>query len=208
VAPNHMAPDDSDGSSAMDYWGNDGDITQNHGRYQLAYMDLYDPVRHGFDNQVSDEAIHGQFLCNMSINVEQWRHNPARTSSGEESLESELDITVMLNENGGAIENQPPGETDGLYIPATDQFIPYMERARHPLVRCAYDRAFIRKICGELQVVELDYLSGGETICIPKTYALRLFQRRWRNRLNARREARRRYGHPRALINREVRGRF
>jgi len=79
--PNHMTPDDSDGSSAMDYWGNEGDVTQSHGRYQLAYIDLYDPVRHGFDSDISDDGIHGQFLCNMSIDVEQWRQNPAPVHS-------------------------------------------------------------------------------------------------------------------------------
>lgn len=204
--------DAHDDAAETDYWGNEADMSTSHGRYQLAYVDLYDPHRHGFDNQVSDKEVHGQFLCNMTVDVEQWRLDPKRVSCGEESVESTLEITVLLNNGGeGGSDQQEPvvtGEIDGLYISATEQFIPYSQGTHHPLVRRAYDREFVKKMSGQLQVVELDYLSGGETICIPKTYALRLFQRRCRNFLNRQHALRRRFGNPRALINRETLGRF
>jgi hypothetical protein len=194
----------------MDYWDNEGDFNSSHGRFQLAYIDLYDPARHGFDNRLSDPNVHGQFMCNTTVDVEQWRENPSRNSEGEEAIESQLTLTILLNEDAPTPPQDPmvTGESDGIYIPATDQFIPYDYSNDHPLVRRAYDREFVRKMCGKLHIVELDYLSGGETICIPKTYALRLLQRKVRNWIRCQKEARARFGNPRALMRREVSGRF
>ena len=195
-------------TSTLDYWENDFQYNDSSGKYQLAYVCLYDPCLHGFDPDLTDTNIHGQYICNMTILGDQWRINPRANSSGEEAVESHLDVSIHLGENGSIAAPAVTDEIDGLYISATDQFVPFITEREHPHVRVGNTRAFTTRVTGRLQVVELDYLSGGETICILKTYALRLFQRKCRNFLNRRKQLRTMFGNPNALLNREINGPF
>lgn len=198
----------SDTSTNYDYWSNQSDMNDYHGKFALSYVCLYDPCVHGFDPDLSDTNIHGQFICNMTMLLSQWSSNPSANSAGAEAVESYLDVSINLGNDGIITPPIATDEVDGLYLAATDQFIPYIDDREHPHVRVGNNRAFTAKMAGNIQIVEYDYLSGGETICILKTYALRIFQRKCRNFLNKRKLMLRKYGNPQALINREVNGPF
>ena len=200
----------SDSDSELDYWSNIDDINDGNSRFCLAYVRLYDEKLHGFDPILSDPAVHGQYLCGSTVPLVAWLDRPVELSESYDVVQQEIDISVGLE--SGNHTSTITSEQPGFILPMTDEFVPYLdnkgENYGHALVRNAYTSQMLKKMQGTIQIVELDYLSGGETVCTIHTTALRTFQRRVKAHLRRVRELRAKCGNPRALIAREVVGRF
>ena len=200
----------SDSHSEEDYWGNMGEMTDGNSKFCLAYVRLYDERLHGFDPVLSDDAVHGQYLCGSTVPLETWLERPMELSESYDVIQEELDVSIDL-ENGNHTSTVS-AERPGFILPMSDEFVPYLDSDgapyEHDIVRNAYSSQMLKKMQGTIQIVELDYLSGGETICTIHTTALRVFQRRVKAYLQRLRELREKCGNPRSLIAREVTGRF
>ena len=200
----------SDTSSELDYWGNMNDMDESNSRFNLAYVRLYDERLHGFDNALSDPNVHGQYLCGSVVPLSMWSENPKEISDSYDVVQQELNVN--LDSTNGNHTSQIVSEQPGFILPVTDEFVPFVDddgkSFNHNIVRNAYEPAMLKKMQGRLHIVELEYLTGGETVCILHTHALAAFQRRCRNYLARMRDVRAHCGRPSSLMHREMTGAF
>tara|TARA_A200000113_G_scaffold152722_1_gene137636 strand:- start:4037 stop:4588 length:552 start_codon:yes stop_codon:yes gene_type:complete len=168
--------------------------------FELSYVELYNPAKHGFIEGISDPCIHGQFLVYEDIQLSEWLLKPKELSNA--------DIIVSSNQlNWDAQDGQIK------WIKLRNKFVyccpPVSSNygmQLFPDVRNFNNLQFLRKIQAGLQIVKKIYMEGDEEVAILKTFWLRIFQRKWRSIYNKRQSLIKSRMKTSSLIERETTG--
>ena len=123
-------------------------------KYELAICELYHPYIHGYNYQ-SDDTIKYQFMVFEIINLESFYNNDFK-----ESVEF---IKFIYSE---LINNNLPNSQN---------------RIIHPIIQ-NYENIITNSINYTLDIIEKDILTGKEMVAYKKTFWIRIFQRKWKNR--------------------------